>query len=128
MYGYTHATFGDLIAGLGSSIDPLAAQQLQDNTYVDDSVLGGSCIEVERMRGQKEKSGYTGTITQILNKGAMTVKFMAISGSSDPWKQNNWEERPWGWDTSLRRTRYAFSSDPVTMPANKRQQMRLEKW
>ena len=94
-YGYTRANFGDLAAGLmlevgkrrianlGMQIDPLAAQQLKDKSYVDDSILGGSRAEAERMRGERVGDGYTGTVAQILAKGAMTIKFMAISGSTD---------------------------------------------
>ena len=33
-------------------IDQKAAQQLQDYFYVDDSFMGGTAEEVDRMRGQ----------------------------------------------------------------------------
>ena len=62
---------------------PKAAQQLKDNTYVDDSILGGSKADVQRMRGEKINGAYTGTVPQILAKGAMAVKFMAVTGSDD---------------------------------------------
>ena len=64
----------------------MAAQQLQDFCYVDDSILGGSKEDAERMRGSRVDGEYTGTIPKILAYGAMKVKFMAISGSSDPWE------------------------------------------
>ena len=98
-YAFTRATFGDVSAGLilevakrrvadiGSSIDPTAAQQLRDYSYVDDSLMGGSATEVARMRGERTGDSYTGTVPQILAKGAMRVKFMAVSGSSDPWEE-----------------------------------------
>ena len=97
-YGYTRANFGDLAAGLmlevgkrrianmGMEIDPLAAQQLKDKSYVDDSILGGSQADAERMRGERSGDGYTGTVARILAKGAMTIKFMAISGSADQYE------------------------------------------
>ena len=95
-YGFTRATFGDLTAGLmlevakrrfidlGAPIDPIAAKQLNDFTYVDDSVLGGKKEDVDRMRGTRDGGIYSGTVAQILSKGAMTVKFMAVMGSNDP--------------------------------------------
>ena len=36
--------------------------------------------------GERVGEAYTGTVPQILARGAMTVKFMAVSGSSDPWE------------------------------------------
>ena len=98
-FGYTRANFGDLAAGLmleigkrraanlGYNIDPLAAQQLKDKSYVDDSILGGSRADVERMRGERTKDGYSGTVGKILARGALTIKFMAVTGSSDPHEQ-----------------------------------------
>ena len=95
IFGYTRATFGDLAAGLilevakrrvadlGREIDPQAADQLKKNAYVDDAVLGGDKEDVQRMRGKRSAEGYTGTVPQILAKGGLKVKFMAITGSSD---------------------------------------------
>ena len=52
-YGYTRENFGDVAAGLvlevakrrvanmGREIDPLAANQLENKTYVDDAIMGG---------------------------------------------------------------------------------------
>ena len=97
-YAFTRATFGDIAAGLileiakrkvaelGRDVDPLAAQQLQDFCYVDDSILGGFKEDAERMRGERADGEYSGTVPQILAYGAMKVKFMAISGSADPWE------------------------------------------
>ena len=91
-YAFTRATFGDISAGLvlevakravaekGREIDPTAAQQLIDFTYVDDLIMGGSEEEAKRMRGQRVDEEYTGTVSQILAQGALKVKFMAISG------------------------------------------------
>ena len=95
-YGYTRANFGDLAAGLmlevgkrrvanlGNEIDPQAAQQLRDKSYVDDSILGGRHSDVRRMRGERTATGYSGTVGRILSRGAMSIKFMAVTGSSDP--------------------------------------------
>ena len=97
-YAFTRATFGDIAAGLileiakrkvaelGRDVDPVAAQQHQDFCYVDDSILGGSQEDAERMRGQRVDGEYTGTVPKILAYGAMQVKFMEISGSDDVWE------------------------------------------
>ena len=94
-FGYTRANFGDLSAGLmlevgkrrvanlGEGIDPQAAEQLKTKSYVDDSILGGSPEDVARMRGERTDAGYTGTVARILSKGAMSIKFMAVTGSDD---------------------------------------------
>ena len=62
---FTRATFGDVAAGLvlevakrrvaelGRDIDPVAAQQLADYSYVDDNLMGGSPEDVKRMRGDR---------------------------------------------------------------------------
>ena len=122
-YGYTRANFGDLSAGLmlevgkrrvanlGAAIDPLAAEQLKSQSYVDDSILGGSREDVERMRGERTEQGYTGTVAKILAKGAMSIKFMAVTGSSDLFEQEQL-----GWEVSGcgvppdGRTSYIFGS------------------
>ena len=109
IFAFTRATFGDLSAGLilevakrrvaelGEQIDPVAAHQLKTYSYVDDSIMGGSQDDVDRMRGKREDTGYTGTVPQILAKGAMRVKFMAVSGSTDEWEEagrrTSWEAR-----------------------------------
>ena len=61
----------------------MASDQLKDKSYVDDSILGGSWRDVERMRDQRTEDGYTGTVAQILRKGAMKIKFMAVTGLTD---------------------------------------------
>ena len=98
-YGYTRANFGDLSAGLmlevgkrrvanlGADIDPQAADQLKTRSYVDDSILGGSVDDVSRMRGERTDVGYTGTVARILAKGAMSIKFMAVTGSDDRYEE-----------------------------------------
>ena len=94
---YTRATFGDLPAGLllevvkrraaelGMEVDALAAQQILDNSYVDDIILGGDKDEVARMKGHQLADGqYSGTITKILATCGMQPKFLAVSGDQDP--------------------------------------------
>ena len=75
------------MAHLGAHIDPTAARQLKDRSYVDDTVMGGSREEVDRMWGNRIDGKYTGTISRILEKGAMTVKFIAMSSSDDSWEE-----------------------------------------
>ena len=97
VYAHTRATFGDLPAGLmlelvkrraaelGMEEDPLAAQQIKDNSYVDDCILGGDKEEVGKMKGHLLPNGkYSGTVTRILAKCGMTPKFLAVSGDQDP--------------------------------------------
>ena len=98
VFAFTRATFGDVAAGLvlevakrrvaelGVDLDKKAAQQLQDFTYVDDSILGGTPEEAQRMRGERVGDTYTGTIPRILARGDMKVKFIAMSGSDDLWE------------------------------------------
>ena len=49
-------------------------------------LMGGSPEDVDRMRGTRIDGKYTGTVSRILAKGAMEVKFMAVSGSTDEWE------------------------------------------
>ena len=77
-YGYTRANFGDLAAGLmlevgkrrianmGQDIDPMAAEQLRNKSYVDDSILGSSQSDVLTNEGREDPSqiyGYCGSDT-----------------------------------------------------------------
>ena len=94
-FAYTRATFGDLSAGLllevakrraatlGSHLNPKAAQQIIDYTYVDDSLLGGTKEEIIKMKG-KTADGDDGDVAKILRIGGLKAKFMAISGDPDP--------------------------------------------
>ena len=95
-YAYIRANFGDLAAGLilevanrlvadvGEEIDPTAADQLRDFSYVDDSIFGGSEEDMRWMRGVRSNGEYSGTVPQILAMGALKVKFMAVPGDGDP--------------------------------------------
>ena len=118
IFAFTRATFGDVSAGLvlevakrnvaelGTHLDPVAAQQLADYTYVDDSVLGGSKRDVERMRGNKMEQGYMGTVPKILALGGMRVKFMAVAGTKDEWEAKQLGGKTLG-------VNYILSSDQI---------------
>ena len=99
VFAYTRATFGDVLAGLmleiakrkianlRKPIDPQAAEQLKNLLYIDDGVMGGSREEVNRMRGKRVRGSYTGTVSKILAKGGMSVKFMAVTGSNNEFEE-----------------------------------------
>ena len=123
-YGYTRANFGDLSAGLmlevgkrrvanlGSAIDPQAAEQLKTHSYVDDSILGGSLEDVARMRGERTLDGYTGTVARILAKGAMAIKFMAVTGSDDSFEEEQLGGKCLGVGYRLSEDQLHFRIDP----------------
>ena len=73
------------MAELGMELDPMAAQQILDNSYMDDCITGGSEEKVRRMKGHlMADSEYSGTITKIIATCGMKPKFHAISGDQDP--------------------------------------------
>ena len=123
-YAFTRATFGDISAGLilevakrrvaeiGRDINPIAAQQLQDYTYVDDSLMGGSAEDVHRMRGERIEGRYTGTVPRILALGALQVKFMAILGSDDKWEEEQLAGKTLGVMYRLRQDEIFFVIKP----------------
>ena len=123
-FAYTRANFGDLSAGLlleigkrkvanlGKDIDPVASQQLKDFTYVDDGVLGGTAVDVMRMRGVRENGSYTGTVAKILSRGGMSVKFMAVTGSSDDWEEEQLAGKNLGVHYDIRNDEIKFSLLP----------------
>ena len=124
-YAFTRATFGDVAAGLilevakrrvaelGCQIDPVAAEQLQKYSYVDDSLMGGSAEDVARMRGERTEAGYTGTVPRILAQGAMKVKFMAVAGSADPWEEAQLAGKTLGVQYRLRQDEIYFALKPA---------------
>ena len=123
-YAYTRANFGDVAAGLllevgkrkvanmGASIDPMAATQLKDYTYVDDGIAGGSREDVERMRGVRVNGQYSGTIARILSKGGMSVKFMAVTGSDDAHEEEQLGGKNLGVGYSIRDDEITFAMQP----------------
>ena len=122
---FTRATFGDVAAGLilevakrrvaelGRDVDPVAAQQLRDYSYVDDNLMGGSQEDVARMRGERVDGEYTGTVPRILAKGAMRVKFMAVSGSNDKWEAEQLAGKTLGVSYRLEQDEIFFILRPV---------------
>ena len=88
-YGYARANFGNMAAGLilevakrlvtdmGCHIDLVAANQLENQAYVDDVVMGDNEGDIIWMRGECGKDGYMGTVAWMLSMGGMTVKFMS---------------------------------------------------
>ena len=74
----------DMVADEGRDIDPLAADRIKEDTYVDDGVTGGTVEEVARFKGVKSADGtFTGTIPQILGNGNFKMKAMVHSGDTD---------------------------------------------
>ena len=74
----------DLAADAGRDIDPVAADRIKADTYVDDGVTGGTVEEVARFKGVKSADGtFSGTIPQILGKGSFKMKAMVHSGDTD---------------------------------------------
>ena len=124
VFAFTWATFGDLAAGLllevakrrvaqiGKDIDPVAAQQLEEQSYVDDTVMGGDRTDVERMRGTRVDFKYTGTVSRILAKGAMMVKFIAMSGSDDTWEEEQLGGKNLGVNYRIRTDEIFFKLGP----------------
>ena len=67
-------------ADLGEHIDHIAAEKLKRDSYVDDTLTGGTREEVERFRGPKgEDDQYQGTMPQILKLGGLKIKAMITS-------------------------------------------------
>ena len=95
-----------------NSIDPQAAEQLRMKSYVDDSILGGSPEDVARMRGERAEEGYTGTVARILSKGAMSIKFMAVTGSDDPHKKEQLGGKCLGVGYRVAKDQLHFRLDP----------------
>ena len=95
-FGFVVVAFGDkpageflelgkaLTADAGHAIDPIAAERIKKDSYVDDHITGGSPSEVKRMMGNRLGDGsYDGTVCQILKKGNLKVKVMVPSGELD---------------------------------------------
>ena len=93
----------------------MAAAQLKDFTYVDDSVMDVAQEDVDRMRGHRVEGGYTGTVARILQKVTMTVKFMAVTGSDDGEEEKQLAGSALGYSTGSRNTRYSSISVHATM-------------
>ena len=74
----------DLTAEAGRDIDPIAADRIKEDCYVDDGLTGGSVEEVARFKGLKLADGsFSGTIPQIFAKGNWKLKAMVESGDTN---------------------------------------------
>ena len=74
----------DLTAEAGREIDPVAADRIKEDCYVDDGLTGGSVEEVARFKGLKLADGsFSGTIPQIFAKGNWKLKAMVESGDTN---------------------------------------------
>ena len=68
------------------------------------------------MRGTRLKDGYSGTVAQILSMGAMTVKFMAVSGSSDSFEEEQLGGKCLGVNYDLKNDEIHFRLTPCFYP------------
>ena len=94
-FGYNTVSFGDKPAGvyldivinrtaeLFSDVDPVAAEKIKTDRYVDDLATGGSTDEVAKMAGKEistEESESVGTLSEILSQGNLKLKTVVTSG------------------------------------------------
>ena len=97
-FGFQTVTFGDKPAGvylhivimktveMFGSIDPVAANKIKDDRYVDDLATGGTALKVARMKGvesQENKFECDGTLAQILSQGSLKMKVIVTSGEQN---------------------------------------------
>ena len=66
------------LAEMGREIDEEAAARIEEDSYVDDFLTGGSEAQVDRFVGKKKGDG-----TQILNKAGFKVKTFVRSHETD---------------------------------------------
>ena len=78
--------------------------------------MGSSAEEVARMRGEKVGDSYSGTVAEILSMGAMTVKFMAVSGSNDPFEEEQLGGKCLGISYDLKADEICFRLAPCFYP------------
>ena len=99
-FGFATVSFGDKPAGvfldivinrtakMFENIDPIVAQKIQDDRYVDDVATGGSPMEVQRIVGERvnpdNKFETNGTLSTILLHGSLNLKAVVASGEKDP--------------------------------------------
>ena len=107
VYGFCVVSFGDRPAAaileiavkktaeMNRSIDPLAADKIASDRYVDDIATGGTSAQVSRFVGNKSDdgdepdSGNKGTIEQILSRGGLRLKAIVTSGETNEEKIQN---------------------------------------
>ena len=96
MFAFDRLQFGDRpaacflmlvikhLAEMGREIDEEAAARIEEDSYVDDFLTGGSEAQVDRFVGKKKGDGtYDGTFTQILDKAGFKVKTFVRSHETD---------------------------------------------
>ena len=77
------------VAELNSNIDPVAANRIINDRYVDDFASGGSPVEVSRFIGKEyEDFQCDGTFPTIMSKGSFRLKAIVASGETNPDKVN----------------------------------------
>ena len=79
----------DLTAQAGKDIDEVAAVAISEDTYVDDGATGGDEETVMRMIGdvsinEDGSLSYSGTLSQIFEKGGFKLKMIVRSGETNP--------------------------------------------
>ena len=101
VFGLTRVHYGDrpaaavlecgkeLIAELGTEIDPVTAGKSIEASYVDDSCTGGTDEELDKMVGNVTKLDngdieYDGTLSQIYGRLGVGIKCIVRSGERDP--------------------------------------------
>ena len=99
-YGWQVVAFGDrpsscvleickdLTANAGESLDPEAARAIREDTYVDDGATGGDEETAQRLIGETFTAedgslAYTGTLSQIFERGGFRVKMIVRSGETN---------------------------------------------
>ena len=97
VFGFPTVSFGDKCAStfleiaikktaaMNEEIDPVAAQRIKDDRYVDDFATGGTPTEVSRFVGNEgDDFQCDGTFPAILSKGSLKLKVLVTSGETDP--------------------------------------------
>ena len=79
----------DLTAQAGKDINEVAAVTISKDTYVDDGATGGDEETVMRMIGDVSMNedgslSYSGTLSQIFEKGGFKLKMIVRSGETNP--------------------------------------------
>ena len=113
-----------MLAESGRSIDPVAADRLTRDSYVDDGVTGGTYEEVKKMKGDLLETGfYTGTLAQILGKGNFKIKVIVITGEQNSELTNLIGNKVlgYGWNASTDQMSVSF---PVNITKKKTKKLR----
>ena len=97
IFGYLVVSFGDtpaaaflevcfrMIIRMFGTIDPLAANRLLEDHFVDDITSGGDLHEVRRFKGDEDPETLRcdGTMPQIMGEANWVLKAVAVSGEPD---------------------------------------------